>query len=202
MDFGSGIGKFAQAVVALLIVLDPIGLAPVLVGLSRRFDEKQFRRLILKVVAGSTLLLLLFTATGTWVLRLFGVTLNDLQIGGGLLLLIAVRLVVEGRLLPDTSHDEQAVVVPLISPLLIGPGAITAAVVLAALHGVVLTALAGLAAMAVCLLVFVCTRLVHRLLGDSGTDLISRIMGLLIATIAISYIRAGVLGLIETARQQ
>ena len=90
-------------------------------------------------------------------------------------------------------------VVPLISPLLVGPGAITAAVVLAAGHGVAITALSVLAAMLVCYMVFLSARPIHRLIGDSGADLASRVMGIVIATIAISYIRVGIVGFLRAA---
>lgn len=140
------------------------------------------------------------------VLSLFGVTLNDLRVGGGLLLLvIALRLVVEGRIsVPSNQEEEQAAydaaVVPLISPLLIGPGAITAAVVLAAIHGVLMTSLAAIAAMLISLAVFLLTRFVYRFIGPGLTDLISRIMGVLIAALAISYIRYGVIGIVTSAK--
>jgi len=196
------IGEFATVVTALVIVLDPLAIVPVLVGLTSNRDPREARRLIYRVIAGATVLLLFFTATGTWVLRLFGVTLNDLRIGGGLLLLlIALRMVVEGRMGSGKEEDYKAAIVPLISPLLVGPGAITAAVVLAAMHGVVFTALAALASMLVCLLLLLSTGLVQRLLGESGANLVTRVMGILIATIAVSYIREGIFSSLKAFRQ-
>jgi multiple antibiotic resistance protein len=89
----------------------------------------------------------------------------------------------------------------LISPLLVGPGAITAAVVLAAIHGVLFTALAAVASMLICLLLFLSTGLVQRVLGESGANLVTRVMGILIATIAVSYIRDGIFSSIKAFRQ-
>jgi multiple antibiotic resistance protein len=193
MTIPPAVGVFGAVVTALVIVLDPFAIVPVLVSLSLRLDARESRRLVLRVVGGSTVLLLFFTITGTWVLRLFGVTINDLRIGGGLLLLlIALRMVVEGRMSASREEDYNAAIVPLISPLLVGPGAITAAVVFAAIHGVLLTSLAAAASMVVCLLIFLSTRFIQRLLGASGANLVTRVMGVLIATIAVSYIREGI----------
>ncbi|MGC8863817.1 MAG: MarC family protein [Armatimonadota bacterium] len=189
------VSEFATVVTGLVIVLDPLSIVPVLVGLCENCSPKEARRLAYRVVAGATVLLLFFTATGTWVLQLFGVTLNDLRIGGGLLLLlIALRMVVEGRMGSSKEENHKAAIVPLISPLLVGPGAITAAVVLAAIHGVWFTVAAAVVSMLICLVIFVSTNLVQRVLGDSGANLVTRVMGILIATIAVSYIRDGVFG--------
>ena len=192
--------EFGRVFVALLIVLDPVAILPVMIGLTAQASPQDFKRMILRIVLGSTVLLLIFTVAGTWVLGLFRVTINDLRIGGGLLLLIiAIRLVVEGKLDSgrDIDTEYRAAIIPIISPLLIGPGAITASVVLAAINGIIITSLAAIAAMAACLLLFLATRFLYRLIGDTGADLFSRIMGVLIAAIAVSYIREGVLDLIK-----
>jgi len=195
------IDDFLRVLAALLIVLDPLGPMPVIVSISANLSPRETRGLIYKVVGGATILLLFFTVTGTYVLAFFGVTIDHLRIGGGLLLLlIALRLVMEGRLSHSREEEYKAAVVPLISPLLVGPGSITAAVVLARIHGVGLTALAGLAAMLITLALFLTSKLIHRLIGSSGADLVSRVMGVMIAAIAVSYISAGVLGSLRSAR--
>lgn len=193
--------EFGRILAALLIVLDPVAILPVMIGLTAQASPRDFKRMVLRIVAGSTILLLFFIVTGTWVLGLFKVTISDLRIGGGLLLLIiAIRLVLEGKLSNSRDIDQEyrAAIIPIISPLLIGPGAITASVVLAAIHGVFLTSLAALVAMLICLLFFLATRLIYQLIGDSGADLFSRIMGVLIAAIAVSYMREGVLDLVKS----
>ena len=83
--------------------------------------------------------------------------------------------------------------------MIVGPGAITAAVVLARIHGVWLTAGAVVAAMLISLVLFLSSRFIHRLIGDAATDLISRVMGVFIATIAVSYMRVGILEMIRLA---
>lgn len=190
--------KLGTIIAALLIVIDPLGVMPVVIGLNASAGIRGARRIVLRVIAGSTVLLLFFTVSGSWVLRVFQMRISDMQIGGGLLLLIiALRLVVEGRFGPDGDRGHAATMVPLISPMIVGPGAITATVVLAAQYGVCMTAVAVLAAMLVCLVVFLSCRLIHLLIGDAATDLLSRLMGVFVAAIAIAYIRAGVLDFIR-----
>ena len=196
--------EFGTVVAALFIVLDPIAIVPIFAAIFQHTGEREARSSIFHVVTGATILLLFFTITGTWLLNLFGVTINDLRIGGGLLLLIiSLRLVIEGSLsTPAKNSDNEAVyraaIVPIISPLLIGPGAITAAVVLAGIHGIFMTALAGIVAMLISLVLFLATRFIYRLLGAAGTDLMTRIVGVLVATIAISYIREGISAFLRT----
>lgn len=189
-------------VAALLIVLDPIGLLPIMIGMAAQAGKPTYRKMVLKIVFGSTVLLLFFIVTGTWVLNMFKVTLDDMRIGGGLLLLIiAIRLVVEGKL--DSGGDEvdekyKAAIIPIISPLLIGPGAITASVVMAAVHGVWLTFICAFFAMLICLILFWASSFIHKLIGEAGADILSRIMGVFIAAIAIGYIREGIFSVIKS----
>ncbi|MCE5323675.1 MarC family protein [bacterium] len=198
MDFQSFITELGTLAVAFIIVLDPLGALPILVSLDSCLSTKERRGLTYRVIIGATILLLVFIFTGTFMLSLFNITLDDMRIGGGLLLvIIAINLVVHGRVSSDQSEEYRAAIVPLISPLLIGPGAITVAVVLATIHGVWITSIAALIAMFICLITFMATGVIHRVIGDSGTALVSRLMGVLIVTIGVSYIRIGVLHLIN-----
>jgi len=201
MCVGDILCQFGSVVAALLIVLDPLGAMPMMISLSSFAGARNARKLTLRIVAGATLLLLFFTVAGTWVLRLFGISLGDMRIGGGLLLLIiALRIVVGGRFGHETGEESHTgLVVPLISPMIVGPGAITAAIVLARINGVWIAAGAVVAAMAVSLVLFLSSRLIHRLIGDAATDLISRVMGVFVATIAVSYIRVGIIEWIQTS---
>lgn len=165
--------------------------------------ERNARKLTLRIVGGATLLLLFFTVAGTWVLQLFGITLDDMRIGGGLLLLIvALKIVVGGRFGHEDEDTHTGLVVPLISPMIVGPGAITAAIVLARIHGVWLAAGGVVAAMLISLVLFLSSRFIHRLIGDAATDLISRVMGVFVATIAVSYIRVGIIDVIRAINVQ
>ena len=198
MPFLQVVVILGKVVIALVIVLDPVALMPVFVGITNHLDPSETRRVVVRIVSGATVMLLFFAATGTWVLNLFAVTLDDLRIGGGLLLLIiALKMVVEGRIGSKGEDQSRAALVPLISPLLVGPGAITAAVVFAGLYGIAITCVAAVIAMAISLGLLLGARSLQGAIGEAGTELITRIMGVLIATIAVSYIRVGIINVIR-----
>ncbi len=192
------LSDLAKVTITLFIVLDPVGLTPFLYAVTAHKSPAESRQIIYRVAGGATVLLLFFTVTGTWVLKFFGVTLQDLQISGGLLLLIiAVQLVISGDEAGGSGREQQSISeTPLISPLLIGPGAITAAVVLATDYGIPVTATGAVLAMIASLLVFLVAGFLQRLIGRSGTDLIRRIFGVLIAAVGVSYMRVGLIALI------
>ncbi|MBI2844021.1 MAG: MarC family protein [Armatimonadetes bacterium] len=190
-----------QSTAALLIVLDPLGLLPLVVAVTRQMNIGQRRRVIRHSVLTGFILLLLFTFAGTAILSFFSITVHDLSIAGGLLLLvIALTIVLSGRVSIGPTVDGGAGVVPIASPLLVGPGAITTAVVLVGTNGVLIASLAVTLAFFVTWLILRSSVFIFRILGESGSDIIGRIMGILLAAIAIVYIREGILGIVRTAR--
>lgn len=187
-----------QSTMTLLIVLDPFGLLPLVVGVTHQMTTKRRQRMLTRAVLIAFALLLVFTFSGTAILKIFGITIDDLQIAGGLLLLIiALNIVVHGRMSSEPTLDTGIGVVPIASPLLVGPGSITTAVVLVATQGMLITSIAVAIAFFFTWLVLRATTLVYRILGVNGSDVIARIMGILLAAIAIVYIREGIFGILR-----
>jgi multiple antibiotic resistance protein len=136
-------------------------------------------------------LLVMFMLGGITVLNLFRVTLADLQVAGGLLLLIiAIRIVLFGHWgveeAPHTSF------VPLACPLLAGPGAITATLVLQATYGLFTTTLAVIASFLVTWAILMFGERLFQILGKTGSMVLAQVMALLLATIAVQFIRSGI----------
>jgi multiple antibiotic resistance protein len=190
--------KLAQAVTALLIVLNPLGLVPVIASVTAHLEPKGQRRLIRQVALIGSGLLLVFTFAGTVILAIFGITPDDLRVAGGLLLLsIAFNFVLKGSMSGDAKFQQNPSAAPIASPILVGPGAITTAVVLVKTNGELVTAIAVAIATLVTWLVFLSTPRVYAIIKESGADIIVRIMGILLAAIAVVYIRNGIFGLIH-----
>jgi len=188
----------AQAFTALLIVLNPLGLVPVIASVTSNLEPPKQRKLIGQVALIGSGLLLLFTFGGTLILSIFGITPDDLKVAGGLLLLsIAFSFVLKGSMSGDARFQQRPSAAPIASPILVGPGAITTAVVLVKANGEIVTALAVILASFVCWLVFLTTPKVYAIIKESGADIIVRIMGILLAAIAVVYIRQGIGGLIH-----
>jgi multiple antibiotic resistance protein len=186
-----------QSTVTLLIILDPFGLLPLVVGMTRQMSDTGRRTMMTQAVLAGMALLLVFTFGGNKVLGLFGVTTNDLRISGGILLLvIALSVVLKGHASSEMETDSTFGIVPIASPLLAGPGSITATIILVGSVGLLLTTLAVVIAFMITWVVLRSTTLVYRILGRSGSDVIARVMGILLAAIAVVYIRDGIFGIL------
>lgn len=185
------LGPLIKATIALFIITDPLGLIPVFMALTQSFTPAERQKTLSQATFAALLLLLLFAFTGTAILKLLGITLEDFEIAGGVLLLVIALQVV------NSAHYGQAAgarpgVVPIAVPLLVGPGAITTTIVLIGLYGLWITVAAVLIAFAVSFLIFRFVGLFYRLLGEVGSDVIAKIMGMLLAAIAIRFIREGI----------
>jgi multiple antibiotic resistance protein len=190
--------RVLQSTMALLIVLDPLGLMPLVITITSRMSDSERRNVVRRSVLTGFVLLMIFTFAGSWILLFFRITVDDLRIAGGLLLLvIALSIVLYGHMTTEPTTESGTGVVPLASPLLVGPGSITTAVVLVGTVGMFATALSVVLAFAVTWLTFQFTTVIYRIIGESGSDIIARIMGILLAAIAIVYVREGVVGVVR-----
>jgi multiple antibiotic resistance protein len=188
----------AQVFVTVLVIMDPLGNIPLFLTLTRRDSLEQRRRAALQAVAVAAGVILLFALFGQQILSLLSISLEALQVAGGLLLvLIALDL-----LRPEDDSDVAAeagrnvALVPLGTPLLAGPGAIAATMLYMrradGLEGAVTVVIALLAALAVVYLTMRYATLIGRLLRENGIHLVSRVMGLLLAAIAVQLVAGAV----------
>jgi multiple antibiotic resistance protein len=193
------------ALVTLFVVVDPIGLAPTFLAVTEGLPHRARGDVAVRasLIAGA---ILIGTALiGDVLLRALGITLPAFRIAGGLLLFaIAFEMVLGVRMRREGQAAEEAVeehvrniaAFPLAIPLLAGPGAITATVLLAGRAGgsllltglllavVVLVALASLAA-------FLLASRISGLLGHTGNIVLSRLLGVLLAALAVQYVVDG-----------
>mgnify|MGYP003617117366 CR=1 FL=1 len=185
---------FIEVYVTLFVIMDPPGTVPIFLGLTSSMTAKQRKsaaRTAILVAAG---VILAFAAFGQQLLNYMHISLPALQASGGLLLLLIALDLLTGKSeedSPSTSAKKTNVaLVPLGTPLLAGPGAIVAGMLF--VQGVDGSAAdwLGLALgfVAICLTLWISMRfasVIHRLLGESGTLLVTRIAGLLLAAIAV-----------------
>lgn len=191
----------AQATTALLIVLNPFALVPVIASVTGNLEPPDQRKLITQVVLIGTGLLLGFTFGGTLILSIFGITLQDLRVAGGLLLLaIGFSFVFKGSMSGESAVKDHPAAAPIASPILVGPGSITTAIVLVRSNGILVTAIAVMVASFVTWVVFLSTPKVYAIIKESGADIIVRIMGFLLTAIAVVYIRQGIVGILHMVK--
>ena len=194
-----------SAFITMLVVVDPIGLGPIFIGLTHGIDAPTRRKIGLQasliafcVLAGSALI-------GDWLLRSLGISLSAFRIAGGLLLFaIAFEMVFGRRIerkatLAGSPNDALSIAAfPLGIPLMAGPGAITAMVLLAGrMNGnmlglALLIGIMGIM-MAASFAVFLASERLERLLGVQGEMVLGRLLGVLLAALAVQYVADGIL---------
>ncbi|ADR36946.1 MarC family protein [Oceanithermus profundus] len=201
----------AKALLTLFVVMDPVGLAPVFVALAGgrpTADQVRMARRAVRVAGG---VLLAFALFGPALLEYLGISLDAFRVAGGLLLLkIAVDMVFAHREREtdeekaEASLREDISVFPLAIPLLAGPGAMTSVMILTAesrdvpggffivLGAVVVVLLLAYAAL-------VLASRLARLLGRTGVNVVTRVLGVLLSALAVQYIADGVLDFLALA---
>jgi multiple antibiotic resistance protein len=182
------------AVVQLFVITDPIGNLPILYALTRKETAEQRSKDFLLAVLVAFSLLLLFALLGTGILSMFHITMPDFKIAGGLLLLsIAMLILVRGSWIESDGQPMRAMgAVPLGCPILVGPGAITTAMVLLGIYGLKVTLLAIFINFAISYVVLHNGERIFKLLGEAGSEIIARVMAIILAGMAIHYIRIGI----------
>jgi multiple antibiotic resistance protein len=186
---------FVKSVIALFIITDSPGNLPFFLGLTEGETLQEKRKIFSTAILTGLILLLIFLFAGLAILDLFGVTLDDFKIAGGILLLwIAIEIMLRGRL--GLERKEDAGVVPLGCPLLVGPGAITTSIVLLKLYGYGVVLCAIVACFILIWLVLYFADKIHNILGHNGSLLLTKVAAILIAAIAVQFIRQGIMAVL------
>lgn len=192
---------FLEALVTILVIMDPVANAPVFLVLTADMDGGRRRRAAVEATVVAAVVILAFALFGQGILALLGISLPALQVAGGLLLvLVALELLrppADGSATARAARPGQNVaLVPLGTPLLAGPGAIAATMVYMSTADTALQVAAVIAALLVALVVvYVTLRSAGRLaamLKQNGIDLLSRVVGVLLAAIAVQLVAAGI----------
>lgn len=194
--------SFVKVFVTVLVVMDPIGSIPVFLGLTAHQSEAERHRAAGQASALAGGVIFAFALFGQGILRLLGIGLPALETAGGLLLgLVALELLQPSATSPTTTPKNVALV-PLGTPILAGPGAIvTTMFYIQSSRGVAGVALVVAALAAVILVTWLSLRFATRvgsLLGENGISVLTRVLGLLVAAIAVQLVAGGVRGLVAS----
>jgi multiple antibiotic resistance protein len=192
---------FVATFIVFFAVIDPIGTVPVFLSVTRQHDEKTKRRIALLASLAAAAILLFFVIAGEIILIAMKIPLPAFQIAGGIVLFLFALTMIFGESKPeeevklaDDSHD--TAIFPLAVPSIAGPGAMLAAVLLTensrfSIWEQVQTVSMMLAVLLVVYLLMLAASWVNRLIGDSGASVISRVMGLILASVATSNTLTG-----------
>lgn len=200
MDWSAAISFLA----GFFAVLNPLGAVPVYLSLTSGYEPAEQRRVALLATVAVFLTLTIFAVVGQGVLSMFGITLPAFRVAGGILLLLIAISMLQGKLSPmkqnpsearDAAERQSIAVIPLAIPILSGPGAISTAVLFsqqADTFGRVVAL--GAAIVVVTAAVYGLLRVsekLHGRLGPIGINVGNRIMGLILAALAVQFITDG-----------
>ncbi len=202
MDGGSASALFlldlVKGMITLFIVVDPLGNIPIFIGLTRNMDDAQRTSTFRSAVLTGLLLLFAFALAGQQILNLFGISIDSFMVAGGLLLLIiAVRLLIGGGWQEPSSSPEGLGAVPIGFPLLVGPGAITTTILILQSSGILVTVFSVLLTFVIVWVVLRFINPIYRVLGRNGALVVTRLMAMFIAAIAVQYIVNGAKNLVQ-----
>ena len=203
METGT-LSDYLKFLVALLAIVNPIGAIPIFINLTSDNTVTQRRANASRASLATVSILLVVLFSGEVILNFFGISIASFRVGGGILILLMAISMLHAKMSPakqtaeeaeDSADRETVAVVPLGTPLLAGPGAISTVILYAQRHDSIVHY--GVLACIIFLLslaVFVSFRLapiITRHLGKTGINVVTRIMGLIMAAVGVEFIANG-----------
>ncbi len=201
--------EYVRIMISLIVVLDPIGIVPLFLSMTSDYTPAERHRTAWVAALTVAVVLIVAAFVGDWLLALFGIRIATFRVGGGILILLMAISMLHARVSGSVQTPEEAreakdkdavAVVPLAIPLMAGPGAISAVIIashhppggtgsathLAALSGIILLV------SAIAWLALRLGAVIQPRLGRIGINVITRLMGLILAAVAVEFIVAGV----------
>jgi len=183
--------------IPVFVAVDAIGNIPVFISLVEGQSKRHKRKIIVESVVTAAAMAVIFMFIGKLVLRALGITIFDFQIsGGGLLFVIAVRLLLPGasKGLLAGAHERDVGVFPLGTPLITGPAVLTTTLIVLDSYGIVPTFVSLILNLLIVWVSLVKADMLMKLFGQAGTRAVAKIMYILLAAIAVMMIRRGITG--------
>jgi multiple antibiotic resistance protein len=183
-------------------VIDPIGTVPVFIAVTSGFEDKVKRKIAVQAVIVSACILLFFVVAGEVILNAINIPLPAFQIAGGLVLFLFALTMIFGDSKPEEEmamarSGGDTAIFPLAVPSIASPGAMLAAVLLTennrfGFFEQLQTTAIMLSVLLVVLLLLLAASWVHRLIGNAGASVVSRVMGLILSSVAVANVLAGI----------
>ena len=203
---------FIYIFAALFSVINPIGTVPIFVGLTQHDDKKERSRIAIWTAIDVFLILVISFFIGQYVLDFFGISIEALRIGGGLIIVSSGFSLLSGKFSKTRGINKKVenevqkrndiALTPLAIPMLAGPGSISLLIAFyqdhQQTHEIVIASLAILAVAVAIFLILKSAHYLAKILGASGIVAISRIVGFIVIAIGIQYIVSAVVSIIAT----
>jgi multiple antibiotic resistance protein len=193
---------FVRAFIALFVAMNTIGVLPLYLGLTEGLAPSARRNLVIQAITTAFAVAVVILLTGQFIFQTLGITVNDLRVGGGLILLVlSITDLLFSSATRRSPEDGEGAgdlgIVPLGIPLMVGPAAITTILVLQKSAGYVPTLAALVVNLAFSFVVFYFGPRLIGIIGAGASKAIAKVASLFLAAIAVALIRTGVVGIVE-----
>jgi membrane protein, MarC family len=206
------IGFFIYTFTSVLVVVSPISGVVTFISLTSKMTHEEKNQIAKKSVTLACVIAIFFAIAGNIVLNLFNVSVDSLRIAGGLLLFSIAFDMMHARISGESITEEEISqsqerediwVFPIGLPLLTGPGVISTVIVMMGstenIHQKILILVSIILTFIICLYIFLFSRRIHKLIGYNGMLVFSRLMGLLLAALAVNLTSIGIINIFHIA---
>lgn len=198
MDLIGFLKDVLRVSISLFIVVDSVGNIPIFISLTESLKKRR-RFIFRQSILVSFILLMFFSILGEGVLRFFNIKIYSFAIAGGTLLFFISMKTLAGRI--DNEYDKERKeflgAVPLAFPLLVGPGAITTAMLSIQNYGIIQTVVSVFIVSAINWLILMNAERINSVFGKTGSVVVSKLMAVFISAISIEYITFGIRGFVD-----
>ena len=183
--------------ISLFLILDPFASLPMFISVTQGLDEKTVRTYANNSVLVAAILLLIFLFFGETLMGLFGVTMDTFRVAGGIIFLMMAIELVFGLKLTKQDGSKGAAWAVIASPVLTGPGVITAAIIFSSENGLLPAMIAGIVALLITWVILRASTRIMRVVGEQAMSICTKIIGLFIAAMGVQSIFTGTLNWFE-----
>ncbi|MDX1418883.1 MAG: MarC family protein [Rubricoccaceae bacterium] len=199
---------FLAAFLPLFVAINIPGILPLYIGMTEALERRARRALLVRALAAAFVLAVLMLFAGEVIFQTLGITVNDLRVGGGIILLVIAvtdlafgdfkkrRTQTNGKKAEPLTDESDLPIVPLGIPLIIGPGAITTILIAQGEFGYPPTLASIVVNMLLVFVAFSFGPALLRFAGPSTSKAVAKVASLFLAAIAVAMIRAGVTGML------
>ncbi len=189
--FGVDLTGLIYSATLLFFIFDPFASLPIFIALTKNYKDEDIVKCANRAVMVSAVLFIVFILIGAQLLSLFGITFSGFRIAGGLVLLLMALEIIFGVNLVR-SGDQNVAWVIVATPVLTGPGVITTAIILTVQYDWFTVLVAGAISLLITWALLRNASSIIRMIGNNAIEVFSKVVGLLIAAMAIEYIMTGV----------
>ncbi|MGC8942437.1 MAG: MarC family protein [Sulfurihydrogenibium sp.] len=196
---------FIKYTLSIFAVVDPFGATPIILAILKDFSEKEQEVIIKKAVFYGSFILIFFVFLGNVFIKIFGISIADFQIAGGIILLLISINIIFGQPLkekitpdevPSVKRHENIALIPIATPILAGPGAMVTSMTIASSQksflNLFVVSLSIFTTFLVVYIILKSSKIIRKALGDIFLDVISRMMGIIIMALAVQLILTGI----------